>query len=87
MYYGERKKRVDRSKRKEDKGIRRFKRKMGQPDGAFLSTPNREIKKIPVPEQAFEFMKNMNPQHLVDVLLPKDDDWYVKTSSGNASGN
>ena len=30
-------------------------------------------------------MKNMNSQYLVDFLLP-DDDWHVKTSSGNASG-
>ena len=43
--------------------------------------------KIPVPEQAVDFMKNMNPQQLVYFLLPKDDDWHVKTSSGNASGN
>ena len=43
--------------------------------------------KIFVPEQAFDFMKNMNQQQLVDFLLPKDDDWHVKTSSGNASGN
>ena len=35
-----------------------------------IPVPNRQIKKIPVPEQAFEFMKNMNPQHLVDFLLP-----------------
>ena len=31
-------------------------------------------------------MKNMTPQQLVDFLLPKDDDWHLKTSSGNASG-
>ena len=49
--------------------------------------PKREVKKIFVPEQAFEFMKNMNPQLLVDFLLPNDDDWHVKTSSGNASGS
>ena len=53
----------------------------------YFFTPNREIKKIPEPEQAFEFMKNMKPQQLVDFLLPNDDDWHVKTSSGNASGN
>ena len=53
----------------------------------YLSVPNREIKKIFVPEQAFDFVKNMNPQQLVDFLLPKDDDWHVKTSSRNASGN
>ena len=47
----------------------------------YFFTPNREIKKIPIPEQAFEFMKNMNPQQLVD------DDWHVEPSSGNASGN
>ena len=53
----------------------------------YLSVSNREIKKIFVPEQAFDFMKNMNPQELVDFLLPNDDDWHVKTSSGNASGS
>ena len=46
--------------------------------------PNTEVKKIFVPKEAFEFMKNMNPQYLVDFLLP-DDDWHVKRSSGNAS--
>ena len=40
----------------------------------YLFTPNREIKKIPVPEQALEFMKNMNPQQLADFLLPNDGD-------------
>ena len=53
----------------------------------FFFTPNGEIKKIFVPEQALNFMKNMNPQQLVDFLLPNDDDWHVKTLSGNASGS
>ena len=53
----------------------------------YFFTPNREMKKVFVPEQAFDFMKNMNPQQLVDFLLPNDDDWHVKTSSGNASGS
>ena len=53
----------------------------------YLSVPNREIIKISVPERAFDFMKNLNPQQLVDFLLPHDDDWHVKTSSGNASGS
>ena len=53
----------------------------------YLSVLRRKIKKIFVPEQAFHFMKNMNPQQLVDFLLPNDDDWHVKTSSGNASGS
>ena len=52
----------------------------------YFSVRNREINKIFVPEQAFDFMKNVNPQQLVDFLLPKDDDWHVKTSSGNTSG-
>ena len=46
----------------------------------------REVKIIFVPQEAFEFMKNMNPQHLVDFLLPNDD-WHVKTSGSNASGS
>ena len=50
----------------------------------FFFTPNREIF---VPEQALDFMKNMNPQQLVDFLLPNDDDWHVKISSRNASGS
>ena len=53
---------------------------------AHFFVPNKEIKKIFVPEQAFEFMKNMNPQQLVDFLLPNDD-WHIKTSSGNAFGS
>ena len=53
----------------------------------YFFTPNREIKKIFVSGQALDFMKNMNPQQLVDFLLPNDDDWHVKTSSGNASGS
>ena len=43
--------------------------------------------KINLQEDALEFMKNINPQQLVDFLLPNDDDWHVKTSSGNASGS
>ena len=54
---------------------------------AFVSVKNRETKKMPVPEHVVDFMKNMNPQQLVDFLLPNDDDWYIKTSSVNASGN
>ena len=54
---------------------------------AFASEKNRETKKMSVPENVVDFMKNMNPQQLVDFLLPNDDDWHVKTSSGNASGS
>ena len=48
--------------------------------------PNREVNKIFIPEEAFEFKKNMNQDQLVDFLL-LNDDWHVKTSSGNASGS
>ena len=41
--------------------------------------------KINLQEDAFEFMKNMNQQQLVDFLL-LNDDWHVKTSGVNASG-
>ena len=34
-----------------------------------------ETKKIPVPEHVVDFMKDMNPQQLVDFLCPNDDDW------------
>ena len=54
---------------------------------AFASVKNRETKKIQVPEHVVDFMKGMNPQQLVDFLCSNDDDWYVKTSSVNASGN
>ena len=46
---------------------------------SFASVKNRETKKISVPEHVVDFMKNMNPQQLVDFLLPYDDDWHVKT--------
>ena len=44
---------------------------------AFAIGQKRETKKIPVPEHVVDFMKDMNPQQLVDFLLPN------KTSSGN----
>ena len=53
----------------------------------FPFRPKGQKKEMTVPENVVDFMKNMNPQQLVDFLLPKDDDWHVKTSSGNASGN
>ena len=45
-----------------------------------------EMKKKFLPEEAVEIMKHMNPQQLVNFLLPNDD-WYVKTLSSNASGS
>ena len=53
----------------------------------FASVKNRETKKMTVHEHVVDFMKGMNPQQLVDFLCPNGDDWYVKTSSVNASGN
>ena len=49
----------------------------------YIRTSNREMKKIPVPEQALEFMKNMNPQQLADFLLPKDGGDKTSNVSGN----
>ena len=40
---------------------------------AFASVKNRETKKLPVPEHVVDFMKNMNPQQLVDILLSTTD--------------
>ena len=59
-------------------------RQRGTPT-VFEFRQKREIEETTVPEHVFDLMKNMNPQQLVDFLLPKDDDWHVKTSS--ASGN
>ena len=53
----------------------------------LVFTKRSEEKKIPVPEHVVDFMKGMNPQQLFDFLCPNDDDWYVKTSCVNASGN
>ena len=57
----------------------------GNSGGYFSSMPNIEAKETLVSEQALEFIKNMNPQQLVDFLL--QDDCYIKKSSGNASSN
>ena len=85
LYNGQRKKKSDKSKRTEGNTFKRSKRARNA-DGIFINAKQRN-KKIFVPEQAFDFMKNMNSQQLVDFLLPNDDDWHVKTSSGNASGS
>ena len=53
---------------------------------SYFYVPNRDEKKIFLPEEAVEIMKHMNPQQLFNFLLPNDD-WYVKTSSGNSSGS
>ena len=41
---------------------------------SFAFVKNREAKKMTVPAHVFDFMKNMNPQQLVDFLLPNEDD-------------
>ena len=85
MYYGKRKKRAGRPKRKEDKSNMGLRGRRGDPM-AHVFAPKREEKKILIKEDALEFMKNMNQQQLVDFLL-SNDDWHVKTSGTNASGN
>ena len=42
--------------------------------------------KINLHEEAVEVLKHMNPERLVNFILPNDD-WYVKDSAGNASGS
>ena len=83
MGRGRNRQRINQSERKIK--YPRSKRKRNANDIFFCA--KQRNKKIFVPEQAFDFMKNMNPQQLVDFLLPNDDDWHVKTSSGNASGS
>ena len=56
-------------------------------DIGFFHNKQINENKINLQEDALDFMKNMNPQHLADFLLSNEDDWHVKTSSGNASGN
>ena len=38
----------------------------------YFHVPNRDVKKLFLREEDVEFMKNMNPQRLVDFLLPND---------------
>ena len=86
MYYGKRKKRAARSKQKGKKASGGLRGRRGESEGHFLSGLKREEEKILIKEGALEFMKNMNQQELVDVLL-SNDDWHVKTSGINSSGN
>ena len=52
-----------------------------------VGLPNKSDQiKINLPEEALEFMKKMNKQQLFD-FLTSNEDWYVKTSGINASGN
>ena len=59
---------IEQSKRKTKSS--RGQSEIGTPMTHFF-VPNREAKKIFLPEEAFEFMKNMNPQHLVDFSFAK----------------
>ena len=67
IYYGPWKNRINRAKPAEAE------RQRGMPN-KFAFVKNRETKKIPVPEHVVDFMKNMNPQQLVDFLLPNEHD-------------
>ena len=53
---------------------------------SYFYVPNRDEKKLFLPQEAVEIMKNMNPQRFVNFLLPNGD-CSVKTSSGNMSGS
>ena len=78
------------------KGIVTQSYKKMKPDRSFktkreewVGTSNKEISvstKINLPEDILEALKHMNPQQLVNFLLPNDD-WLVKNSTGNASGS
>ena len=70
-------------KGKSSQGASRARR--GESMGHFIGVPKREEKKILINEDALDFIKNMNQQELVNILL--SDDWHVKTSGINASGN
>ena len=52
----------------------------------YFNLPNVDKKIFDLPEEAVEIMKHMNPQQLVNILLPEDN-WHVKTSNGNAPGS
>ena len=70
---------------KKPKVVRSESERAGTPMTYFY-VPNRDGKISFLSEEAVEIMKNMNAQRLVNFLLPKDN-WFVKTSSGNASGS
>ena len=70
---------------KKKKATGGLKGRRGCPIGHFVVVPKREEKKILINEDALDFIKNMNQQELVNILL--SDDWHVKTSGINASGN
>ena len=52
---------------------------------AFYHTERRQ-KILFLPEDAVDTLQHMNPQQLLNIILP-DDDWHVKTSNRNASGS
>ena len=53
---------------------------------SYFNVPNGDEKMLFLPEDAVDTLKHMNPEQLVNILLPNDD-WYVKSSNGNASGS
>ena len=85
IYYGPQKKRINRTKPNEAETNRCFYTKRNAI--CISHSAKGQIKEMTVPEHVVDLMKNMNPQQLVNFLLLDDDDWHVKTSSGNASGS
>ena len=52
----------------------------------FFYAPKSEEKELFLTEEVDEIMKNMNPQQLVNFLMPNED-WHMKDSTVNSSGS
>ena len=53
---------------------------------SYFYVPNIDQKILFLEEEAVEVLKQMNPQQLVNFLLPNYD-WHIKDSTVNASGS
>ena len=52
----------------------------------YFYVPKSEEKKLFLPEEAVESLKNKSLQQLVNFLMPNED-WHIKDSTVNASGS
>ena len=53
---------------------------------AYFNAPNDDKKILFLSKDAVKTFKKINPEQLVNFLLPNDD-WHMKTLNGNASGS
>ena len=53
---------------------------------SYFNESKSKEQKLFLQEEAIEIVKNMNPQQLVNFLLPNDD-WHIKDSTVNASAS